>query len=300
MEYEEFYNYTVKFAAEHLKNGGVENALQEARWLFKHVFGAETSENDFIDTVRVKCSKRLSELVLRRVNGEPLQYLLGEWEFYGYPMHVGSGVLIPRPETEFLVDAAKSHLVMRKAELIKQNKVNEADNLSNRLILIDLCAGSGCVSVAMCKETGCRSLGVEISEAALSYAEKNIALNSLKNRIKLIHSDIFNSALIEAAPQADFILANPPYLSKKDMEELQREVDFEPETALYGGMDGLDFYRRIFIAWKHKLKAGGFFAVEIGYGQAEAVSGFMREAGFSPSVMKDYSGIKRIVYAEYK
>ncbi len=290
----DFKTETLRFAVDYLESRNVENAAQEALWLFEHVFGKSETlvlspdddtdiKNSVARVASLKNSKRYNELLSRRANGEPLQYLLGEWEFYGYPMKVGKGVLIPRPETEFLIDIGKEYL----------EKKEDA-------VVIDLCAGTGCVGIAITKETGCRAIEIEISEEAGSYAKENISLNKIADKIEIHTGDIFNPEMIEKMPIVDCIFANPPYLSKKDMEELQREVTHEPETALYGGEDGLEFYRKIFALWKGKLKAGGLFAVEVGDGQAEAVKSFMEKEGFEVEVQKDYALIDRIVYTKFE
>lgn len=324
----DFKKETVSHAAEHMNSRGIENARQEAEWLFDHVFGADReliitpeSEKQALDyTARIaslKNSRRYYELVTRRVEGEPLQYLLGEWEFYGYPMKVGEGVLIPRPETEFLIDLGREHL--RVVPVLGEDEQGDIvpvpgereqkapttvpipeEHEQTPPIVLDLCAGSGCVGIAMCKETAAHAVCVELSERAAYYAKENIALNQLTDKIKLVEGDIFDPEIIESLPEADIIFANPPYLTAKDMQELQREVAHEPDTALYGGEDGLAYYRKIFTLYKKKLRAGGLFAVEVGEGQAGAVCGFMENAGFSPEVQKDYALIERIVYAVNK
>ncbi|MCL1822571.1 MAG: peptide chain release factor N(5)-glutamine methyltransferase [Oscillospiraceae bacterium] len=232
---------------------------QEEKWLREY---AEKSKQD------------INKLIERRVNGEPLQYILGEWEFYGYNFKIGKGVLIPRPETEFLVDSAKEY----KPELV-----------------YDLCAGSGCVGIALAKETGCKVISVDISEEAIKYLKQNIKLNGVE--IETIKDDVLNPA--ETYTESDCILVNPPYLTGLEIQKLQKEVTYEPEIALFGGKDGLDFYRKIFTLWSGKLKKGGLFAVEVGDGQAREVCGFMQNAGLfeTPQIIKDYSGIERVVYA---
>ncbi|MCL2637537.1 MAG: peptide chain release factor N(5)-glutamine methyltransferase [Oscillospiraceae bacterium] len=230
------------------------------------------NEEKWLREFAEKSGESLESLLKRRENGEPLQYILGEWEFYGYSFKVGKGVLIPRPETEFLVDLAKE----RKPKTI-----------------YDLCAGSGCVGIALAKEIGCEVIAVEISEEAINYLKQNAELN--KTDIKIIKDDVLKPEF--DYEEADCILVNPPYLTKNEMQELQTEVTHEPELALFGGEDGLDFYREIFRLWDGKLRHGGLFAVEVGHEQAEQVAELMKGAGFTPQIKKDYSGIDRIVYA---
>ncbi|MDR2531788.1 MAG: peptide chain release factor N(5)-glutamine methyltransferase [Oscillospiraceae bacterium] len=232
----------------------------------------ERNELRWLSEFAEKNNQDLNALLKRREDGEPLQYILGEWEFYGYNFKVGKGVLIPRPETEFLIDLAKKH----KPKTI-----------------YDLCAGSGCVGIALAKETGCEVIAVEISDEAIEYLKHNAELNNVS--VKIIKDDVLKPEF--GFEKADCILVNPPYLTKAEMGELQAEVTHEPEIALFGGEDGLDFYREIFRLWDGKLKQGGLFAVEVGHKQAGAVAELMRESGFNPQIIKDYSGTDRIIYA---
>jgi release factor-specific protein-(glutamine-N5) methyltransferase len=232
------------------------------------------NEEKWLHEFAQKNNLDLSALQKRRENGEPLQYILGEWEFYGYTFKVGKGVLIPRPETEFLVDLAKEH---------KPKTV------------YDLCAGSGCVGIALARELGCDVIAVEISDEAIEYLKQNAELNNVSDKVKIIKADVLNPGF--EFEQADCILVNPPYLTKQEMQELQEEVKHEPEVALYGGEDGLDFCRRVFKLWVGNLKQGGLFAAEVGHGQAEEAAELMKSAGFTPQIKKDYSNVDRIIYA---
>jgi release factor glutamine methyltransferase len=252
-----------------LQNAGVTNAVQESDWILKY--------GDI---------NKIPEIVERRANGEPLQYILGEWEFYGYPFKVGKGVLIPRPETELLVDLAVEHECFGA---------------------FDLCAGSGCVGIAFVKETGCQVLSVENSPEALEYLEQNITLNALANtkQVHVFKNDVFDEDLIKTVNDVmslisgnSAILINPPYLSKDDILNLQKEVRHEPMTALFGGgNDGLDFYRDFFRYWGATLRRIHLFACEVGDSQAEAVSEMIRAVGLDPLVKKDLSGVDRVVYS---
>jgi len=243
----------------------VENYIQEAKWIVKYGKGD------------------LVKLARRRANGEPLQYLLGEWEFYGYPMKVGKGVLIPRPETELLVDLAKEYC-------------------ARGALVYDLCAGSGCVGIAVAKETRCNVVSVEKSSEAIEYLKKNVALNKVENRVQIIQCNALNvykiNTLSKITSILPVILINPPYLSKEEMSNLQKEVTHEPELALYGGKDGLEFYRNFFDKWGYSRTYNKkLLACEVGDGQAEAVSEMMRGIGLNPQIKQDYNGIDRVVYS---
>lgn len=216
-------------------------------------------------------------MLSRRLSGEPLQYILGEWEFYGYPFRVGEGVLIPRQDTEALVELAERH-------------INES------MLCADLCAGSGCIGISLARLTGCKFHSYELSDKALGYLNENIALNKVQSLVTAISADVLSEDIIEAAPMYDVILSNPPYLTAQEMTHLQREVAFEPAMALIGGEDGLDFYRAILGFWTKRLKKGGMFAVEIGETQAAAVSELFMENGITPQVLQDLCRNDRVVY----
>ena len=214
--------------------------------------------------------------VSRRIKGEPLQYIFGKWEFYGYPFYVGEGVLIPRPETELLVDIA-------------------VGRLGRGSTLLDLCSGTGCIPVSIALKTGAKCYAVELYDAAFDYLGRNIALNSAD--VTAVKADACDGTLF-GNMKFDMITANPPYLTEDEMRSLMREVAYEPETALSGGSDGLYFYSRIIPAWAERLADGGAIAVEIGETQGEAVSEIMRSAGLEPRIIKDYSGLDRVVAGE--
>lgn len=221
--------------------------------------------------------EQLRQLASRRLEGEPLQYLLGEWEFYGLTLKVGPGVLIPRPDTETLVEAGLSYL---------------KDRTGCRVL--DLCAGTGCVGLAV--EQNAKNISalyaLEKEEAAFFYLKENLA--AYESRIMPLHQD--GLAPGPEADRLDLILCNPPYLTGEDMESLQTEVRYEPPSALDGGEDGLDFYRRLTAVWKDRLVPGGLLAYEIGMGQQEDVSRILTREGLEQIHWKeDLSGIVRVV-----
>lgn len=242
----------------------------EAGEIFKETCGTHPLVTDLVGD---EALEKMKSIALKRAEGYPLQYIFGKWEFFGYEFFVGEGVLIPRPETELLVEAA-------------------LPALSKNSVLLDLCSGSGCIPIACSKESGCKAYAVELYEKAYSYLEKNIAHNNAD--VTAIKGDALDNSILSGV-EFDVILSNPPYLTKEEMRELQKEVRFEPETALYGGDDGLYFYRMLFKLWKYRLKKGGIFAVEVGDGQAKAVKALMEQEDFKAEIIADYSGIERIV-----
>lgn len=220
--------------------------------------------------------QRLSSLLLSRTRRRPLQYLLGETWFYGRCFHVDENVLIPRQETESLCNLGIEHLKKRSEGTV-----------------LDLCTGSGAIAVTIAAECpGTKVYASDLSESALSVAKKNAIQN---------HTDIafFQGDLFRALPhflRFDLILSNPPYIPSEDCKTLQDEVMQEPIMALDGGMDGLDFYRRIASEAVDYLNPGGALMVEIGFDQGEKVSRLFSMAGFaSVQVHKDLYGQNRIV-----
>ncbi len=222
-------------------------------------------------------AQRLLELAERRAGGYPLQYLLGEWEFYGLPFWVGEGVLIPRADTETLVDAA--------LELL--------DGCSAPAVA-DLCSGSGCIPAALsCNlPDSARLWAVELSPAAFSYLERNLQRLGCHNVCPVL-----GDALSWQPPQPlDLITSNPPYLSAAEMEELSCEVRFEPALALEAPEEGLWFYRNLARRGRELLRPGGALALEVGYRQAEAVCRFLEENGFTQiETRADLCGVQRVV-----
>lgn len=240
-----------------LKKAGIENARFEAKEIDRAFCGAERKN-----------------AINRRIEGEPLQYILGEWEFYSLPFLVGEGVLIPRPDTETLCDIA--------IDFIKDKSLK----------CIDLCSGSGAVAIAV--EKNCKNAKVfalEKSDKAFSYLEKNVALNN--SSVTAIKGDLFEAP----KEKFDVILSNPPYIPTADLRSLQREVQFEPEMALDGGEDGLLFYKGIIENWLPALNRGGLLAVECGIGQAEDIANLFRKVKLSDVTIKnDLCGVQRVIF----
>ena len=232
--------------------------------------------NDPFDEVQMKQSADYQALIRRRSEGYPVQYLTGSTEFMGLPFLVNESVLIPRQDTEVLVETA---LAMMKPECR----------------LLDMCTGSGCILLSLAKlGTVAEGVGVDISEGALKVAERNRENLGLP-QVRLVHSNLFES--VEGV--FDMIVSNPPYIPTEDIEDLMREVrDHEPHLALDGSKDGLLFYRKLAEESGRYLVPGGSLLFEIGYDQGEAVSQLLDQAGFKDiHVKKDLAGLDRVVYA---
>ena len=251
-----------------------EEALQQAKEIVAAVIGAETSALAVHTWVQVteEQMSMIGDLVEQRLSGQPLQYILGEWEFYGLPFYVDERALIPRQDTELLVETAISMVHQRGYQGC-----------------LDLSTGSGCIAVSIAKHAQISVTATDISADALELAQENAALNEVK--VTFIESDLFDQ--IEG--KFDLICCNPPYLSKEDMEHLQKEVTFEPALALYGGADGLDFYRRIAKDYLAHLNAGGVLLLEIGSTQAETATALFAE---KTSVLNDLGGNPRVLVVE--
>ena len=274
-----------------LRSAGVEDNKFDTDCLFEDILkadklalmlrgGEEVPEPD---------ADRLMAAAEKRCSGIPLQYILGKWEFFGRTFFVGDGVLIPRPDTEVLVEHVIGHFQM-------------VGNHSPEIC--DLCSGSGCIAVTLKKELPQATVhAVELSSDAMPYLIKNIRHNDAD--VKIIKGDVLDGRIIEnfADPddfgefrKIDAVVANPPYLTDKEMTELSREVKHEPELALRGGADGLKFYRAISALWKEILAPGGLMAFEIGFEQGEAVKDILEKSGYNDvAVYKEYAGNDRVV-----
>ena len=219
----------------------------------------------------------LAELTEKRLNHEPLQYLLGKWSFMGIDLLVGEGVLVPRDDTEVVTSLCIDFL---------SGKENPS--------AIDLCAGSGAISLALEKYANCKVTAVELSDKAFSYLTQNIKLNN--SAVNALNGDIFECHKDIADNSLDLIVSNPPYIKSADIAALQEEVQHEPVMALDGGESGLDFYRRIVPLWKSKLKAGGALAFELGEGQYDEVCRILADNGFGGITESiDFGGIQRAI-----
>jgi release factor glutamine methyltransferase len=263
------------------KNAGMENATLEARELVCFASGKNRSEllRDGHLYVSAPVEKEIRALVDRHLAGEPVAYLIGEWEFYGLPLDISESVLIPRADTETLVDCALAKL----------------DSDSRRVL--DLCAGSGCVGLAIAsqREHAHLLLG-EISDGALRICRQNIRRNGLTGRVTALMVDALKKPE-RSLGEFDVIVSNPPYIPTGDLAGLDVSVRaYEPHLALDGGADGLDFYRAICSQWREAMTDGGYLLFEVGIGEAEQVQRIMLQNGFGdPEVTPDPNGILRVV-----
>ena len=258
-------------------------ATLEARELVCFASGKSREElqNDGRLYVPQDVELRTRDLVARHLAGEPVAYLIGEWEFYGLPLDISESVLIPRPDTEVLAREA----------------IEYVGTLENSRVL-DLCAGSGCVGLAVASQ--CKNARVilgEIDEGALRICRQNIRRNGLSGQVVPLQMN----ALEKPSPQLgefDCVVCNPPYIPTAEIETLDVSVrDYEPHLALDGGEDGLDFYEVICEKWRNVLNPGSRLYFEVGIGQADRVLRIMRNVGFGDiNIVPDLNGISRVVY----
>lgn len=280
------YNELYLNARNRLRQEGVEGYTLEARVLVAKAAGKGTAE--LLRDINLYATPAIEEAVegylRRRLDGEPVAYITGIWEFYGLPMLVTPDVLIPRMDTEVLVDAAKALLIGKKMDAR----------------ILDLCCGSGCIACALGHELpATRLTAVDISARALEVCRKNLALNRLSSRVLTMQADAAASAPLGLG-KFDMIVSNPPYIASTEILTLDPAVrDYEPLWALDGGPDGLRFYKSIIKYWKAVLRPGGWLLFEVGEGQAAAVREMLLAGGFDQAgTRQDTLGVERVVYAQ--
>ena len=252
------YGMTEQEVREALTRGGIENAALEATLLCETFSG-----------------EALATALARRLAQYPLQYILGKWWFYRECYEVSPACLVPRSDTELLVE-----------EAIRR--------LPPSAHFLDLCTGSGCVAIStLANRPDLTACAVDLFEETLALAARNAARNGVADRITLERADVLLPPTVPT--RFDAILSNPPYIPNAVVPTLQREVQYEPAAALCGGTDGLDFYRSILKNWQTVLKKDGFLLLEIGYDQANALRALAAQYGRSATVMRDLGGNDRVV-----
>lgn len=260
-----------------LSEAEIEAPELEARLLIEGVTGMNRASQiaNSNSEISGEIQEKLISMAQKRAEHLPLQYILGKWSFMGFEFKVGEGVLIPRDDTEVLVGLCLDYL-----------------KASDSKTALDLCAGSGAVSVALDKLANADVTAVELSDKAYNFLLENIKGTNIKPH----KGDIFECYRDFEAKSFDLIASNPPYIKTDEIEALQTEVGYEPKTALDGGADGLDFYRAIARRWTPLLKSGGAMAFELGEGQAEYVGGLMADHGYiNIKTAKDLGGTDRAI-----
>ena len=277
------YNNLYMDIRQELRAAGIEAATLEARELVCYAAGKTRQEltRDARLYVPQSVEQQVRALVDRHLAGEPVAYLIGEWEFYGLPLDISEHVLIPRPDTEVLAEKA----------------IEFVQTLGECRVL-DLCAGSGCVGLAVASQAPkARVVLGELSEGALRICRQNIRRNGLSGQVVPLPMDVMTGPPAHMG-EFDCIVSNPPYIPRGDIADLDVSVkDYEPLMALDGGEDGLDFYRTICRDWRDAMHPGTRLYFEVGIGQADDVLRIMRSVGFGDiQVVDDPGGIPRVVF----
>ena len=271
----------LNLANEEFLNNGIQNYFYETRELMSFVLN-KTKEwvmANVENEIDEESYKKFVELKKQRIQGIPLQYILGEQYFMGLKFLVNKDVLIPRADTEILV-----YEVLEVAKKFNKN-----------VKILDLCTGSGCIAISLAKNVeNAEIFASDISDRALIVAESNSKLN--ETDVKFLKSDLFENV---AERDFNIIVSNPPYIASGDIPSLSREVLQEPHGALDGGADGLDFYRSIAENALNYLSKNGVLAFEIGYNQAEGIFDILEKFKYNNiRLLKDYSGNDRVVIAQ--
>lgn len=256
---------TFSFIKQKLSSADIDDVNYDAITIMQHVLNISRADITIYGDKAVSDSDfdTITKLTDRRITGEPIQYIIGYWEFFSRRFNVADGVLIPRDDTEVLVRACIDLLYDKK-----------------ELKVIDLCSGSGIIAVTLQKELNNSEVyAVEKSDVAYSFLKENCDINNAD--VNTIHADLYDCADSFEDSFFDLIVSNPPYIKSDEIAVLQREVQFEPKMALDGGVDGYDFYRGIVDTWSRKLKIGGIIAFEIGEGQFEYICDILTNHGFS-------------------
>ena len=308
---------TLKQGLAQLREAQVPSFTLAAELLLLHVLGRDRTwlyahpeeELSTADTAR------FFALITRRVNGEPTQHLTGKQEFWGLEFEVTPDVLIPRPETEHLIEVALDRLALRELRAGRKQTLS-----GEGLQIADIGTGSGCIAIALAKELpGSKIFATDISPAALAVAQRNAARNTLSDQIHFLESNLLESLSVvgaqHAAPQLDtppsasassefpfldLIVSNPPYIGRRESSTLMREVrDHEPELALYGGEEGYELYADLITQSAVHLKPGGLLILELGHNSLPAVQPLLDSPTWTNvSVTNDLAGIPRVIAAE--
>jgi release factor glutamine methyltransferase len=280
---------TINKAMIELATAGITNARLDAEVLLSHIIGKDrvwliTHRDDALDG---RDQRDFDEALRRRAKREPLQYLIGNQEFWGLEFKVTPDVLIPRPETELIIEAALA---------IVQDRNQQAR-------IVDLCTGSGCIAVSLAKElTSAHVIATDASERALAVARENARYHGVADRIRYLEGDLFCPLEeLDIRGRVDIMVSNPPYVRAGDLPALQPEVkDYEPLMALIAGPEGTEMAKRIIKTAPEYLKKNGALIMEMGLGQAEALTRMAEATGAytRPEILKDLAGIERVIVAK--
>lgn len=273
-------------ATKYLANAHLETAKTDAEILLGHLIGIERINLYLNDKIRLSEDKlnQYWQLLERRALHEPLSYILGKKEFMDWEFMVTPAVLIPREETEILVE-----------EIINLGKRKPFS------IIVDIGTGSGIIAISLTLTLNAKVYAIDISNSALEVAKANVAKLAVENKVTFLKGNLFNPLKrFNLNKKVDFIISNPPYISSSQFQSLPLDVRFEPKIALDGGKEGLNFYDKIINGSLDYLKEGGYLALEMGYDQAEVIKDkILQTKRFDEiKIIKDYQGIKRVILAK--
>jgi len=297
------------WVTEHLTNKGIDSPRLSAELLLSYVLGLKRIElyTNFDKHVSKQQLDKLHDLVKRAGQHDPIAYLISKTEFYSLQLEVSPDCMIPRPETELLVERAVEFLRTRPVRNSVKNKMTQKEEISNggrigTQFVCDLCTGCGCIAVAIAKNfPSARIIATDISASALDVAAQNIEKHNLKEKITLLRGDLFDALVPQLdVDKFDLIVCNPPYVSAAEYEKLNKNIkDYEPRLALYAGEDGLDIYRRLIEKVDEFLKPDAALMLEIGYDQGPAVKELLEQtdAFTEIKIEKDFHDNNRIVTA---
>ena len=277
----------VSATAEYLQTKGIEDPRLNAELLLAHTLGCRRIDlyANFDKPMKEEERERFKGFLKRRVNREPLQYILGETEFMGLKFFVDRRVLIPRPDTELLVE--------KSIDLCRQFPEN-----TEAIKVLDIGSGCGNIAVSIAKFVGNAFVTcIDISADALEVARKNVELHMISSRIEFKQVDVLTDAVLGLGDDFDIVVSNPPYGSEEDLKTLEPEItEYEPRIAIFDGGDGLKFLRRISEAGQRLLKKGGFLLFEAGFDQSVKINEIMTHEGYCEiEVFKDLARIDRVI-----
>ena len=281
---------------------GIEDGRGETYLIVERLFGVSRASL-VLDRERDFASAELDELLKKRKDRIPLQYIFGDWEFMGKKFFVSEDCLIPQPDTEILTEKAIEILkkwqdVVENAEgKMKNTKLNPniEVKLQNDMQVADLCTGSGCIAIStLAHRPDCKALAVDLFPETLALARHNAERNGVADRLKFQQADVLDPRILDGEAPFDAILSNPPYIPSTTVDTLDPELAFEPRAALDGGEDGLIFYRAIVKNFAQHLTPKGFILFEIGYDQEQALKAIAASCGFVCSVERDLAGNPRV------
>lgn len=277
---------SIKLSTEYLNGKGIESARTNAELLLAEILNCKRLDLylSFDRPLKDEETDKYREFIARRAKFEPLQYIIGHVEFYGIKLFVDKNVLIPRQETEILV------------ETVIEDSVDKRN-----LNILDIGVGSGNISISIAKNLeGAVVTGIDISKGALNIAGKNVKLHNLNDSVKLQHADIFNGYSGFTKDKFDVIISNPPYVSEGESITLQKEItEFEPQSAVTDYSDGFKFFKHISESAAEILNENGKIFFEVGISQSGKVAEILKNSGFKNiKIKKDYLDIDRVVYGE--